>query len=205
MPDPILATPATPAADPVAPAAVPAAATPAATPATPATPAPAAAADPAKPATPAAPIAYDLKPSKPDSIPAAAIAQVADIAKELGLTQESAQKLLARHEATFTAHQAALAEQQAKQSDAWYDELAADKEFGGDKLTKTTDDAKRGFATLSEAERQSIIDAGYANNPILVKLLARHGATLGEGSMGGRSARIPANDLRSIYTSMPNA
>lgn len=166
--------------------------------------APAAPAVPATPATPAAPVSYDLKPSTPDALPAPVVAQVAEIAKDLGLSQENAQKLLARHEAGYAAHQAAQVEARQKQSDAWYDAIAADKDLGGANLAKTTDNARRGMAALSADEQAQIAASGYQNNPILVKLLALHGATLGEGTLGGKPGATKANDLRGMYPSMPN-
>lgn len=197
MAEPILTAP--PAAPPAG-GSTPPVAPPAGTTAPPATSPPATQAPPAAPPA-TAPTTYDLMPSKPGALPDAAIAQVAEIAKDLGLSQEAAQKLLARHESAFATHQAAQQEARAKQSDAWYDELAADKELGGANLQKTIDAARKGLAVLTESERETIAKAGFQNHPILVKLLAREGARLGEGDIGGTPGQHTAQKL---YPSMPN-
>lgn len=155
---------------------------------------------PAPAPTPLAPVTYDLKPSKPGALPDAAITQVAEIAKELGLTQEGAQKLLARHESAFAAHQAA----RAQQADAWHDQIAADKELGGVNLPKTIDAARKGLSVLTDAERQAIADGGFQNHPILVKVLAKLGERLGEGGIGGNPGQTKTTTAHQLFPSMPN-
>lgn len=185
MTDVAPAAPGTP--DP-APGAPPPAAAPAAAPATilgaggDAPPAPGAAPPPAAALVPEK---YDLKLPEDTLFDPAALEGIGAFARDLGLTQEEAQKLVERDNALlgeFTKHidtvrQTAWADQ-VKQ---WADTVQADPELGGANFQQTkfyADKFMRTFAT--PAFREAVEKTGFGNHPELVRVIAKAGRMLGE-------------------------
>lgn len=121
--------------------------------------------------------------------------KIASFAKEHGLSKDVAQKLLERESASLASRDQAALDQLAEQSEAWKQEIIADKDFGGEKAAETAqlahDVAKRfGSETfVSELER-----TGLGNHPELVRMLARIGRAMSPDKM--RGSGIPAGAQR---------
>jgi hypothetical protein len=102
--------------------------------------------------------------------------------KELGVTDaEQASKIVALD----VKRQQQWSDQQTKQweeqGDKWAAELAADKDFGGEKIEATVINAKRFLRAYGgEEAAKAFRDLGIGNHPVLVKMLARAGAGLRE-------------------------
>lgn len=119
---------------------------------------------------------YDFKTPEGMELPAETAGKYASMAKEIGLTQTNAQKLLelaADHVKQIQeGHQAEWATQQK----AWVEGLKSDGEFGGAALKATLVTANK---VLSKYGDPSFINDlstfGFGNHPGLVKLLARLG------------------------------
>ena len=131
-----------------------------------------------------APEKYEFVAPEGMTLDEAAVGKFEPIARELNLTQEQANKLVALHaEQAAEGHKAHEAAWTKTQED-WRAGIAADKEFGGDTLTTTTRDANLAltkFATPEDvAELQRL---GLGNCPPLVKLLARAGKLMAEDVM----------------------
>lgn len=191
------ATTAAPAASPApdatgAPAPAPApTAAPAAAPA--ATPAPAPTAAPAPtPAPTAAPAAAPKADDKPAGAPeaytdftlpegvqtdAAAMDAFKATAKELGLTQEDAQKLVTMQ-----------AQQVATQVTGWQEATKADKEIGGDKLPENLATAKRALEAFGSPELTAMLDrTGLGYHPEVIRAFYRVGQAISQdGFVPGR-------------------
>lgn len=183
MTAPAVPTPAAPAAP--APAAIAAAAAapaaPAApAPATPAAPAPAAAPTPAAPA-PAAPAAapFTFKAPEGREFDPKIIDAFGKQAQQLGLSNESAQKLIDSVEPVMRQR---LQEQVAESIEAsradWSKQLATDPEFGGEKLTANMDLARRTLAAGGEDLPKFLRETGLDTHPALIKWAAKLGAHL---------------------------
>lgn len=210
--------PAVPAAPVVAPAAPVAAPVVAAAPAvvakageTPA--APVLGADPNKPAEPVtpkgAPDAYVFKAPEGQALDAAQIEAFSPLFKELGISQENAQKFVDKSfevlpkliEARDTAIQQEIAKEDALKVEA----TRKDAEYGGDKFEAS---AKVANAALAKFGRpglaKKLLEAGLASDPDVVHLLWNVGQKLGESippAPGDASAQKPA--LTSVlYPSM---
>lgn len=115
----------------------------------------------------------------------AMLADANAVFKELGLSQEKAQKLIdlqtkyalgqdgARAEALKTALD--------KQSQDWTNEIKADPEFGGAKFDSTVATAVKAMQAFGDPQlRQLLNESGIGNNPSMVKLFARIGSAIGE-------------------------
>jgi hypothetical protein len=196
-----------PADPPAAPAPAPAAPAPAPTsapaPADPpaATPAPAPAATPApSPApTPApAPAAQVGAPEKYEAFTApegaqlddATVAQFATMAREMGLPQEGAQKLV---DMTLNAQIATTA--------AWTEAAKTDKEYGGDKFAENLAIAARARDQFGSPELKALLEKhAFGNHPEVIRFFYRAGLAISQdGFVPGRASGQPA-DARSLYS-----
>jgi hypothetical protein len=126
-----------------------------------------------------------LKAPEKSALTADDVKAVAEFAKAKNLPLEAAQALVE--------HQDKVLAKQKSEYIASYDkfegELKADKEFGGEKYSKTIDYAKRAAKKfLTVEERAQVESTPLGSHPILVKLLARMGAGLAEDSAAGTSA-----------------
>lgn len=196
---PASAAPAQPAsATPAAPAA-PAAATPAqpaaapapilgADPKAPADPAKPAAADPAAAAAkPTVPEKYELKAPEGQTLDALSLDVFTPVFKELGLTQEQAQKLVdTQFAASAKAVEAAnkkLGDEMAAEAATWAKQSREDKEFGGTNFETNAKIANQALAAFGTPElTKELKDSGYCNHPAFVRFFWNVGQKLGESA-----------------------
>jgi hypothetical protein len=134
------------------------------------------------------------------------LAQFEPIAKELGLTQEAAQRLVdlsAQQLAKVTEAQRQAFEQQTVQ---WVDQVKADKEIGGDQLQERLGVAKKALEAFGSPELTQYLNAtGLGNHPELIRAFYRAGKAISEdsvitGGQGGNSAPKSAEQI--LYPNM---
>lgn len=141
------------------------------------------------------------------TIDEAAVATVTPVFKELNLTQEQAQSLVSK----YAELQQAAAEQQVANFNQvkkdWVAELKSDPEFGGDKFDQTVGAAKAVIGKYGDkALFNELKEWGWANNPRLIKLLARVNAHLSEDQTehGDPAAQAkPRSAAQTLYPNMP--
>jgi len=192
--DTATATPAasapTPAASAPAPAAAPAAVAPAASAETPAqaTPATETTAEPAKPA--GAPEKYEFKPTEGIKFDDKVIGKYAELAKELNLTQEGAQKVLSEV-APLIAQQQADAFKATRE--AWVEATKGDKEIGGEKLTANLALAAKARDAYFTPEFVKLLNStGLGDHPEMIRGFAKIGKSVSQDSfVGGGSGPTP--------------
>lgn len=110
------------------------------------------------------------------------------IAKELGISQEAAQKLIDLQGQLDSKRMQALEAAQAEQSQRWADAVKADKELGGENYDKTVETAIKAVEKFGSPELRSLLnETGIGNHPELVKFCHRIGKALSEDNlvMGG--------------------
>lgn len=173
--------PAAPAA-PVAPAADPAPAPilAAAPPVEPVKPA-----DPVAPAKPVIPEKYEFKVPEGMKLDPLMAEGYTPLFKELGLTQDQAQKLIDKNfelgPKMLEAANKQVADEIAKETADWAKTARADKEYGGANFEKNMVIANQALAAFATPElRQVLVESGYANHPELVRLFWKIGQKLGE-------------------------
>jgi hypothetical protein len=126
------------------------------------------------------------------------IGAFSEAAKEAGLSQDAAQKVLDKMAP-------ALAERQTAQlkaaSDGWANDAKSDKEFGGDKLAENLGVAKKGMKALATpALRKLLNESGLGNHPEIIRVFYRAGKALGEdGVVSGRGSAAKPGDARDLY------
>lgn len=145
------------------------------------------AAVPAAPAPVLPPDRYDLA-LEGFSIDPALIDSADPVLRDLGLSNDAANKLVpvAREIATRT--QASLVRQiedaAAAQKRAWHEAFAADPEIGGARRDETEHLAARALDAMGFVEghpfRQALNDSGFGNHPDMIRAFRRLGEMIGE-------------------------
>jgi hypothetical protein len=114
------------------------------------------------------------------------------VARELGLTSDQANKLVAL-QAELVAGQS---QQWSKQVETWVTSVKADKELGGVGLNGTLSNATRALNQFGTPELKAALDAtGMGNHPELVRVFARVGKAMAED--GHVPAGTASNQKRS--------
>ena len=123
---------------------------------------------------------YDFKMPEGVEVDAEQAEAFSGIAKELGLTQEQAQKI-ADLQASAVQKQIAA---HAQTVQGWRDAVTNDKDLGGDKLSASTVVAKKAIDLAPpevQAEFKSLLDStGMGNHPVVFKFLHAVGLKVAE-------------------------
>lgn len=113
-----------------------------------------------------------------------AIGEFKSVAKELGLTQEQAQKLVDMQTKFSGKQNESLQSSWDKVQEHWRSEAEADKEFGGTNFQANVGVAKKALDKYGTPELREVIEVtGMGNNPELIRFLYRVGKTLGEDTV----------------------
>jgi hypothetical protein len=136
--------------------------------------------DPAKPIE-GAPEKYEFKAPEGAALDATVIADFADVARELNLPQDAAQKIIDKIAPKLAAQQTAALETLSNQ---WVDQVKSDKDIGGDKLQTSLATAKKALDAYGSPElRQLLGTSKLGNNPDVIRFFYNVGKTLSEDSV----------------------
>ncbi|HEJ7039356.1 TPA: peptidase [Serratia liquefaciens] len=129
---------------------------------------------------PSAPEKYEFAAPEGQELDANALSVFEPIAKELGLTQEQAQKLVD----IYPQIQQQQADAWSKQIADWGEQVKADKEIGGDKFNASVGLAQRALDQFGNPELREYLNvSGLGNHPALVRFCAKVGKSMAEDSM----------------------
>lgn len=126
------------------------------------------------------------------------MAEFGALAKEFGLSQEKAQKLVDLQSKLAlgedTARQAALLQALDAQAKAWTDQIKSDPELGGAKFDATIQTAHKAMQAFGSPElRQLLNESGMGNNPEMVRLFHKVGLAISEDHIV-----IPGSDASEV-------
>lgn len=143
-------------------------------------------------ATPAgAPEKYELTAPEGSTFDAEAFEAVEPVLRELGLSNDQAQKLVDGYAEKIVPQlmeraNTAVLQRAADTRREWADAFAADPEIGGPNKERTIADAARAFdhygLKKGEGVRQLLDESGLGNHPDLIRFVARVGRDLDEAS-----------------------
>ncbi|AXF52847.1 MAG: putative protease [Podoviridae sp. ctdb7] len=164
--------------------------------------------DQAKPAT--APESYQFTYPEGYQVDETALGEITGVFKELGLTQEQAQKLVeydAKRMASANspeAQQQAAIEHRNAQVAKWEGDLKADKDLGGANFEASIGVAQKALASFgSPALSDMLKTTGLGSHPEVVRFFHKVGKELSEGQLHRTSTDVPAE--RSLANRMyPN-
>jgi len=157
-----------------------------------------------------APERYEFKAPEGREFDNEVVTRFSEVAKELDLTNEEAQKILDKMGTTLSERQAA---QLKSIRDQWAEKATADKEFGGEKLSQNLAVAKKALDAFGTNELRSLLnESGLGNHPELIRFMYRAGKSISEdsivtGAAPSSRARGPFtfNDAATVlYSNQPN-
>ena len=121
----------------------------------------------------------------PDELDPEVLTAFGDVAKELNLPQEAAQKVLDKVAPVIQAKQAKVVEQTKVE---WANQSKSDQEFGGESLNDSLDVAKTSLDTFGTDALKSLLqETGLGNHPEVIRFMYRAGKAISEDSYVGNS------------------
>src|SRR5690554_5280802 len=142
-----------------------------------------------KPAEAGAPAEYaDFQLPEGIEIDADVMTEFKGLAKELGITQEAAQKLIDLQASMEEKRAETLQQMVADQSQQWANQVKNDPDIGGEIYDQSVALAVKTIETFGSPELRTLLnDSGLGNHPELVKFCHRIGKAISEDTlvMGG--------------------
>jgi len=140
--------------------------------------------------TDAAPEKYEFKAPEGREYDAEVIKNFSEVAKDLNLTQDAAQKLLDKMAPIVEQRQIQQIEQVRTQ---WADQARNDKEFGGEKLSENLSIAKKALDQFGTPELRTLLnESGLGNHPDVIRFMFRAGKAISEDRYVGGDVGKPA-------------
>jgi len=125
-----------------------------------------------------APESYAFKQQEGVEIDDAVVSAYSEVAKELNLSQDNAQKMLDTMASSMAERQA---EQIAAVHEAWASDTKADKELGGEKLNENLAVAKKAMDAFGTPELTTLLnETGIGNHPEIIRAFYRAGMKISE-------------------------
>lgn len=156
-----------------------------------------------------APEKYELTAPEGMEFDTAAFEAAEPVLRELGLSNEQAQKLVSAYGEKIVPQitervQQGFAAQAAQVRKEWADAFEADPEIGGARKTETQNFAARAFdhygLKAGEGLRQLLDESGIGNHPDLIRFVARVGRDLDEGNFErGDPVTVPKTPEQKLY------
>lgn len=149
-----------------------------------------------------APEAYEFSAPEGQEFDPAVIEQFSEVAKDLNLTQDAAQKVLDKMAPAIAQRQVnALAEAHK----GWIDSTKADGEIGGDKLAENIAVANTAFEKFGTPELRALLDeTGLGDHPEMIRWAHRVGKAMSEdGFVSGRGNNTaPTDPAKRMFPNM---
>lgn len=163
------------------------------------------AAAPAKPddqaAAPQAPESYKFE-NLPDgyTLDEASAAEWSTTFKDLGLSQEQVDKLVAadvkRSSAQSEAMQQQIAEAHKQQVGEWIAQVKADPDIGGAKFAENVGIAQQALKAYGSPELSQLLkETGLGSHPAILKAFHKAGLELGEGKLHRTTTEVPKPEM----------
>ena len=121
----------------------------------------------------------------PDELDPEVLTAFGEVAKDLNLSQDAAQKVLDKVAPVIQARQAQEVEQVRTE---WANEAKADQEFGGESLPANLEIAKSSLNAFgTDALKSLLSESGLGNHPEVIRFMYRAGKAISEDSYVGNS------------------
>ena len=128
-----------------------------------------------------------------------------EVAQKVGLDSAKATEIASWYAAEQQKTAKAWAEGETPIQKGWKDQLAKDPDFGGDKLPDTVLAARRVVEAYGgQAAREAFTELGIGNHPVIVRMLARIGRSMGEDSGVGGSGGSPGKSKQEVFDDFYN-
>jgi hypothetical protein len=135
----------------------------------------------AKPGEPAKEVVYEFKLPDGVELKGELIDELKTTAKDLGLTQEQAQRVADLGAKQAQGFAAQLVDQQKAMTAEWAEQTTTDKEIGGDKLPENLGVAKKALDTFGSPALKTLLNqSGLGNHPEVVRFMVKAGKAISE-------------------------
>ena len=141
----------------------------------------------------------------PEELDPDVVTAFGDVAKDLDMPQDAAQKVLDKMAPVIQAKQAKVLEQ--VRSD-WANDSQSDSEFGGEALTANLDIAKTALDTFGTDSLKSLLqETGFGNHPEIIRFMYRAGKAISEDEYVGSSmgANAQGGNVPKDFNGIANA
>ena len=132
----------------------------------------------------------------------AVVGAFGEVAKDLNLSQEAAQKILDKVEPVMAAQQNEALQ---AASTEWAEASKTDKEFGGDKLNENLAVAKKAMDQFASPELRALLnESALGNNPEVIRMFYRVGKAISEDGfvVGGNAKNSEQTTAQRLYPNM---
>lgn len=151
---------------------------------------------------------YEFKAADGQTLNEEQVALFEPVARDLGLTQEQADKLVALQSQFVAGQEKVVADHWNGVWKGWAEQTRADKEIRGDNIEKNLGIAKLALDKVgTPALKEVLAKTGMSNHPEIVRLLLRVGSTLTEDTIspshGGGAA--PKDAAATFFPDLPRA
>lgn len=148
-----------------------------------------------------APEKYEFKAIDGVQLDDTVLESYSDVAKELNLPQDAAQKMIDKMAPRIAAHQ--LERHKAVVSE-WKELTIADKEVGGTHLEENLAIAKKALDTFGTPElRELLMASGLGNHPEFIRAFYRAGKAISEDKfVGGNAVQTDVNPAKVLFPNM---
>lgn len=153
-------------------------------------------------------IKYELKLPDGSKLSADHVKQVETYAKELGLNNDAAQKLLTRESELASNTEAQLAKEHEDQVKSWQDAAKNDKEIGGEKFGENKELAFRALDKFGTPEFKKMLqDFGYEHHPEVLRAFVRIGKAMSDDriSQAGTQSTLSGKTVASKLYDHPTS
>lgn len=142
---------------------------------------------------------YEFKAPEGKELDASVMGHLGEVAKELGLSQDNAQKIVDKMAPVLEARQQ---EALATVRNQWEEASKSDKEFGGDKLPESLAMAKKALDTFGSPELNTLLrDSGLGNHPEIIRAFVKAGKAISQDTIatnGGGSQNAKTESTADI-------
>lgn len=147
-----------------------------------------------------APEKYEFKAPENIVVDEATLGAFSEIAKELDMPQEAAQKILDKMGPAMAAKSS---EAIANLHKSWGEQTKTDKEFGGEKLNENLAVAKKALDAFGTPELRTLLNqSGLGNHPEIIRAFFKAGKSISEDRMvsSGTGGQSGSRDLsKALY------
>lgn len=124
---------------------------------------------------------YDLKLPEKSPLAKDHIDKIASYAKEHGLSNDEAQRLVERESTAVTEYISTQEKELAGKKDTWFKEVESDKELGGANFKENVEIAHRAMTQFaSEKFKDTLDNTGLGNHPEVVRTFFRIGKLMSD-------------------------
>lgn len=153
-------------------------------------------------AKPDVPEKYEFTMPENVQMDGAAVEAFSEFAKDAGMSQDAAQKLMDKL-APVMQTRMTDAIQQARS--AWGEAAKADKEFGGDKLSENLAVAQKAMTAFGSPELRTLLnESGLGNHPEIIRAFYRAGKVISEDKFVPSGTKVPGGPKDPAKSLYPN-